>query len=89
MKLKDQMFGLVEQWHKSNLKKGVFLKGHGISVHKFDYWQSKYNEEFPSKNTSNDFKEVDFSLNPISISQTKILELTTISGVTIKVYEKC
>jgi len=89
MKLQEQMFMLMEKWQKSDLVKHEFLKGTGISSSKFDYWHKKYNESKVNTVKNTDFQELRISQKPVQQQLTKIIELTTQSGLTVKVFEKC
>lgn len=90
MSLEEQMFGMVSDWKSSGEVKSQFLKGTGVSPSKFDYWLRKFNEsafEKDSTDVSPDFISIDELLNDTQTHGSLIVELTTRSGVHIKVFE--
>jgi hypothetical protein len=99
MKLKDQMFTLIDDWYKSKLHKKEFLTDKNVSQGKFDYWLKKYHKPNRlSKKVSKPLKAENFKeitlpsvskVVPVSKDTVKIIEFTTPSGFQINFYERC
>ncbi|NPD48175.1 hypothetical protein [Lentimicrobium sp. S6] len=84
---KEEMFTMVEAWHKSGLTKQQFVNEHPITYHKLNYWIGQYNKMNLTKEQArkSNFQEICLSEKDF-ISSQKILELTTLSGTHIVIY---
>lgn len=96
MKLQEEMFQLIEGWKESKMTKTAFINGMNISLDKFNYWIHKYNgrngkltkNKYPAQKsvTNGDFREVVIEQSSRNINLSKIIELTTPSGIQITVF---
>ena len=93
MTLQDEMFRLVENWKESKLPKTTFLKGKDISKDKFNYWIHKYNKQQGKLSkvrkplNKEVFKELVIpEITQLPIDMQKVIELTTPSGIQIRVF---
>lgn len=90
MKLQEKMFALVADWESGSQTKKSFLSDKPVSLSKFDYWRVKYNKSkgcsgIATQNPGSDFRELLLG-GPGSEDLSKVLELTTPSGLRITVY---
>ncbi len=84
---KEEMFTMVEAWHKSGLTKQQFVNEHPITYHKLNYWIGRYNKMNQSNedHQKSNFQEICLPEKGSESSQ-KILELTTQAGTHIVIY---
>ena len=90
MNLQEKMFSLISDWKSSGELKSKFLKDTGISTAKFDYWLKKYKELASTSDpvsVSPDFISLEEILGKDSSCGLPVLELSTASGITIKIFE--
>jgi hypothetical protein len=90
MTLQEEMFAMVSEWKSSGLTKKSFLADKPIGLAKFNYWCEKFSRhmtslELPSLRESSPFRELLIDDGSIDAA-TKVLELTTRSGLRITVF---
>jgi len=90
MELQEKMFALVAEWKSGDLTKKAFLADKPVGQSKFDYWCARYNRDKSSsglaeQNRGSDFREL-FLSEAVPAETSKVLELTTRSGLHITVY---
>ena len=80
MGAQDKMFAAVEQWQESGKSKTEFLIEKDFSEGKFNYWISKW-KTLQATTSKDVFEEIGI----LGIKTRKILEITTGSGIKIKI----
>lgn len=82
---KVMMFGLVEQWRKSNLSRIAFAEQHKIRSTSFDYWcRKQFNEVVKAQNPT--FIELGQPRDlPVGVGNPQV-EMEFASGLRLKIY---
>lgn len=90
MTLQEEMFALVAAWKSSGLTKKTFLADKPVGLPKFNYWCDKHGQHLasdplPSVHETGYFRELIID-DSAADAATKVLELTTRSGLRITVF---
>lgn len=88
MKLEEQMFKMVSDWFSSKQIKQEFLKDKAITVHKFNYWIRRYQDQRRQPKDFDGFKEIEIP-DAIKSETSRKIEITTPSGFVISIVEEC
>ncbi len=82
---KVMMFGLVEQWRKSNLSRIEFAEQHAIRSTSFDYWcRKQFNEVVKVQNPT--FIEIEQPQVLSVVKGNPLVEMEFASGLRLKIY---
>lgn len=82
---KVMMFGLVEQWRKSNLSRIEFAEQHEMRATTFDYWcRKQFNEVVKVQNPT--FIEIEQPQVLSVVKGNPLVEMEFASGLRLKIY---
>lgn len=73
-----EMYPLVQEYLSSDLSKIVFCRKHGIKVHTFQYWISKFNQEHHNEKQS---KFIPLELNKSLGNTNQVIRISYPSGM--------
>lgn len=77
----SEMYALVQQYLSSGLSKKEFCQTHGIKVHTFQYWVSKYNKE---QVKGNEDKFLPLAIKESSRENSQVIRLSYPSGMIVE-----
>jgi hypothetical protein len=82
---KENMYPIVEQWRKTDIKQSDYADQQGINAATFKYWCRKYHEEVVRIQNTN-FIEIDQHQLFLNNNRKPQIELDLPSGLRIKIY---